>query len=361
MKVLGYFLVFAVHFDATLLNSLDCAVYDYADVAYALSACDVIRLKDFVVPGNATLHLNLKEGSTVYFEGELSFEFFEWEGPLVLVEGSNINIVGDGVLQGRGELYWDGEGSGGVKKPKFFTIQNTINAIFDKVNLVNCPRHCTTISNSENITILNWKVDVSLGDEKAANGHSAGANTDGFDISNATNVVIRNSTVRNQDDCVAVNEGANMHFSNLFCSGGHGLSLSVGFNGSSNIVKNVTFTDSVVENSRNGIHIKVHTDAGTGLIEDVRYSNIIVANAQKYGVNVEQNYHHSGASGTATSDIPIVNLRLTNVTGTATSESVVPVYILCGSTGCKNWDWSDVNITGGTLSVCNYLPAGFSC
>lgn len=34
-----------------------------------------------------------------------------------------------------------------------------------------------------------------------------GANTDGFDIGDSTNVVITGANVYNQDDCVAVNSG----------------------------------------------------------------------------------------------------------------------------------------------------------
>lgn len=104
-----------------------------------------------------------------------------------------------------------------------------------------------------------------------------GHNTDGFDISSSTGITVKNSVVKNQDDCVAINQGSNMLFENLTCSGGHGLSLSVGQsseNGSPNTVSNVTFKDSTVTKSDNGIHIKTHADAGTGSISDVTYENI---------------------------------------------------------------------------------------
>jgi hypothetical protein len=40
---------------------------------------------------------------------------------------------------------------------------------------------------------------------------AGGANTDGFDIGDNTNVVITGANVYNQDDCVAVNSGTVCH------------------------------------------------------------------------------------------------------------------------------------------------------
>lgn len=106
---------------------------------------------------------------------------------------------------------------------------------------------------------------------------NGGHNTDGFDLSGSTGITVKNSVVKNQDDCVAVNQGSDYYFQNLTCSGGHGLSLSVGqstSSGSANQLSNVTFIDSSVSNSANGIHVKTHSDAGTGYIKDVTYDNI---------------------------------------------------------------------------------------
>lgn len=109
---------------------------------------------------------------------------------------------------------------------------------------------------------------------------AGGHNTDGFDLSSSSNILIKNSVVKNQDDCVAANQGSGYYFKNLVCSGGHGLSLSVGQSekdGTPNTLKNVTFSDCTVLNSRNGIHVKTHSDAGTGSITDVTYRNITLS------------------------------------------------------------------------------------
>lgn len=111
-----------------------------------------------------------------------------------------------------------------------------------------------------------------------------GGNTDGFDIA-ADDITIKNSVVKNQDDCVAINTGSNIYISGLTCSGSHGLSLSVGqsqTNPADNVVTNVTFIDSIVTDGRNGIHIKTHSDATTGSLTDVTYKNIKMSGKIKF-------------------------------------------------------------------------------
>ncbi|KAJ8970502.1 hypothetical protein NQ314_001201 [Rhamnusium bicolor] len=130
-----------------------------------------------------------------------------------------------------------------------------------------------------------------------------------------------------------------MKFTGLTCSGGHGLSLSVGqstTDSSANTVSNIEFSDCTVTNSRNGI--------------------------TNYGVNVQEDYYNGGSSGTPKGNIPITGLVLKDIKGSMTGSSSMPVYILCGSNGCSNWKWSGISITGSKkANSCNYTPSGFSC
>lgn len=191
----------------------------------------------------------------------------------------------------QGADYWDGKGDSGITKPKFLTIATTGGSVFSDINLLNCPHQCISISSASDTTLENFVVDVSDGDDVSfflkltptaflthlPDKQNGGHNTDGFDVSGSTGITVKNSVVKNQDDCVAVNQGSDLVFKNLTCSGGHGLSLSVGqstSNGSANKVSNVTFSDCTVTKSANGIHVKTHSDAGTGAISDVTYKNI---------------------------------------------------------------------------------------
>jgi polygalacturonase len=67
---------------------------------------------------------------------------------------------------------------------------------------------------------------VALGDQPNSNsgGKAAGHNTDGFDCS-THDLVIQNSVIKNQDDCLAINKGTNIVFKGNTCSGGHGISV----------------------------------------------------------------------------------------------------------------------------------------
>jgi polygalacturonase len=66
--------------------------------------------------------------------------------------------------------------------------------------------------------------------------------------------------VYNQDDCVAVTSGTQIVIDNLYCSGGHGLSIGSIGGKSNNTVDTVTFKNSQVVDSQNGCRIKSNSD-----------------------------------------------------------------------------------------------------
>jgi polygalacturonase len=117
------------------------------------------------------------------------------------------------------------------------------------IKILNSPVQVFSINGATGITIDGVTVDNSAG---TAKGH----NTDAFDIGSSTGVTITNSKVYNQDDCVAINSGQNIYIAGLTCSGGHGLSIGSVGGRDDNTVKNVTFADSSISNSQNGVRIK---------------------------------------------------------------------------------------------------------
>ena len=129
---------------------------------------------------------------------------------------------------------------------------------------------------------------------------------------------------------------------------------------SDNTVKNITIQDSAIVNSANGPRIKTVVGAN-GSVSDVTYSNIRLSNITDYGIIIEQDYEDGGPSGHPTTGVPITDLTVSNVTGSAASDAT-NLYIICGSGSCSNWTWKDVNITGGQPSgKCENVPAGASC
>ncbi|CAG9766622.1 unnamed protein product [Ceutorhynchus assimilis] len=343
---------------ASPLNA-SCTVTSYSGVAAALQSCSALVIKDLTVPAKTTLELNLKSGASLTFAGTIRWEYAQWQGPLIEIKGNKVTVNGAGAtLDGQGAKWWDGKGDSGKIKPKFLRIKTTGGSVLKNIKLLNCPKQCVSINSASNTVLDHFTIDVSAGDSG-----SKGHNTDGFDVSSSTGITVQNSVVKNQDDCVAVNQGSNYIFQNLTCSGGHGLSLSVGqtsASGSANIVKNVTFSDCTVTNSDNGIHVKTHSDAGAGSVSDVTYKNIKLSGIRKYGISVQEDYEKGNSTGTPKANIPITKLTLSNVKGTMSGG--MGVYILCASGGCSNWPWSGVSITSGKKSnYCTFTPSGFSC
>lgn len=103
-----------------------------------------------------------------------------------------------------------------------------------------------SIDGADGLTITGMTIDDSAGDTQG------GHNTDGFDIGESNNVIIKGAKVYNQDDCVAINSGTGIHFSGGTCSGGHGLSIGSVGGRDDNTVENVTFKKSTVTKSVNG-------------------------------------------------------------------------------------------------------------
>ncbi|CAH1115653.1 unnamed protein product [Psylliodes chrysocephalus] len=345
-------------------DDLDCTITEFSQVKHVTKKCKDIIIKDLVVPGGTTLKLSLKHGSTLEFQGKTSFKYFNWKGPLLKISGDHVHIRGaEGhVLHGDGQLYWDGLGAKGVVKPKFIALSLN-NSVIENINVKNCPVHCVSVSNSNNVIMSKWDIDVSEGNKNNFTGH----NTDGFDLS-SNNITIKDSVVRNQDDCVVVNRGSDFIVSNVSCYGGHGLSISVGFSDDDferNSVHNVLFENCLVDTSPNGIHVKTHSDSGPGIVDNVVYRNIKLNNINNFAINVQQDYSDGEATGTPGTNIPIVGLVLENIEGHMESLNDSPTlanYILCGDKACSKWEFKNIKITGAqNKSFCNFVPDGYVC
>ncbi|ETS81683.1 Endopolygalacturonase [Pestalotiopsis fici W106-1] len=325
------------------------------------ASCSTIVLSSVAVPSGTTLDLsNLEDDTTVIFEGETTWGYEEWDGPLLQIKGNKITIEGasGAYLNPDGARWWDGEGSnGGKTKPKFFYAHDLTDSTITNLHIQNTPVQAVSINGCDGLTVTDMTIDNSAGDTDAL-----GHNTDGFDIGSSSSVTITGANVYNQDDCVAVNSGTDITFSGGVCSGGHGLSIGSVGGRSDNDVDTVTFTNSEVKNSVNGIRIKA-SSGDTGTITGVTYSGITLQSISKYGIIIEQNYDGGDLDGTTTTGIPITNLKVENIAGTdAVSSSGYNVVITCGSGSCSSWTWSGVDVTGGKdYGSCTNVPSVASC
>ncbi|KAF2686049.1 glycoside hydrolase family 28 protein [Lentithecium fluviatile CBS 122367] len=340
-------------------RAASCTFTDAAVASKSKTACSTIVLSNIAVPSGTTLDMTkLNDGTTVIFEGTTSFGYKEWEGPLISVSGTKITVKGASghVIDGNGAKWWDGEGSnGGKTKPKFFYAHSLKQSTISNLNVKNTPVQGFSINSATDLVLDHITIDNSAGDIT-----DGGHNTDAFDVGSSSGITISNANIKNQDDCLAINSGTNIHFVDGTCSGGHGLSIGSVGGRSDNTVDGVVIENSTITNSQNGVRIKTVYDA-TGKVNNVTYKDITLSGITKYGVVIEQDYENGSPTGTPTTGVPITDLTLSGVKGSV-SSSATPIYILCGTGSCSDWTWSNVAVTGGKASTeCSGVPSGASC
>ncbi|QSZ31744.1 hypothetical protein DSL72_001312 [Monilinia vaccinii-corymbosi] len=340
--------------------SSQCTATSYKDIARVVSSCTNIVLQDIYAPSGFAIDLrSLKPGSTVTFAGTTTFGTTSNSrfDPIV-ISGTGITIAGakGHVIEGNGAAYWDGLGSnGGVPKPNhFIVIDRVVNGVVKDLNIKNWPVHCVFISNAKGLLVSGLNLDNSAGDapNSRSKGKEAAHNTDGIDITSSDHVTIRNCTVRNQDDCVAITSGTNIDVSGMKCYRGHGLSIGSVGGKANNVVENVSFSNSLVADSENGCRIK--SNAGTtGIVRNIKYTNIQLENIGKYGIDIQQDYLNTGSNGIPTNGVKITNVTFSGVVGT-TQTKAKNHYVLCGSGSCNNIVFDNVKISGAAqVSSCN--------
>ncbi|XP_018324483.2 endopolygalacturonase I-like, partial [Agrilus planipennis] len=257
------------------------------NLASVLATCKEISISNLHVPAGERLTLNAQNGSVITFEGHITFGYKEMSGFLIVIHGNNITVVGapGNLIDGGGARWWDGlGGNSGKTKPKFFQFRLT-NSIVKGLNVKNSPKHCFTITNSENVILTDITYDNLDGDTQG------GHNTDAFDTSHSKDVTITNCVVFNQDDCLAINSGDGHVFTNNYCYGGHGISIGSVGGRDNNVVKNIFIKNNTVVNSENGIRIKTNYNT-TGIVTNVTYEDITIENITDYGFT--NNYCYGG-------------------------------------------------------------------
>lgn len=147
----------------------------------------------------------LKSRVKIIFEGETTWGYEEWDGPLLQIEGTKITIEGasGAYLNPDGSRWWDGKGTNsGKTKPKFFYAHDLTDSTITNLYIQNTPVQAVSINGADGLTITGMTIDSSDGDTD-----DLGHNTDCFDIGSSSSVTITGAECYNQDDCVAINSG----------------------------------------------------------------------------------------------------------------------------------------------------------
>ncbi|KZT19919.1 glycoside hydrolase family 28 protein [Neolentinus lepideus HHB14362 ss-1] len=350
---------------AGLPRSSDCVgtIASLSDVASA-QKCSTVNINAFTVPAGEGFTLSLVNGATVNLQGDVLFGNKSWAGPLFTISGDDITFNGNGHrFDGGGPFYWDGLGSnGGTTKPRPM-LKIKISGTFSNLYVVNSPAQAFSVSNPGPLVISSVTVDDSQGDHpnSQSNGLAAGKchNTDGFDVS-TNDLVIENSTVKNQDDCIAINEGSNIVFKNNACSGGHG--ISIGSITSNHAVSGVVISGNSITNEQQAIRIKTDAVATDSSVSNVTYSGNTATGLTKFGILIDQSY--PSTLGVPGAGVPISDINFTGAESTISVASGADrVAVNCAKGGCLGtWDWSSLKVTGGKAGPINNFTGidGFS-
>ncbi|KAJ6511835.1 glycoside hydrolase [Mycena vulgaris] len=352
------------------MTRASCTISSVDDVSTVVASCTAITVSAFTVPANTLFDLSdLADGTKVTLAGDIKFaKSSGFEGPMFQIDGKGITFDGAGhTFDGNGAVYWDTKGSnGGVTKPQFLKVK--MSGTFKNLKVLNSPRHVFSVGNKAALTITGCTIDDSAGNELSG-GKALGHNTDCFDVS-ASDVTISSmyfpgtiffrtygiaeNICKNQDDCLAVNSGSNIVFSDNTCSGGHG--ISIGSIASNKVVSNVKISGNKVTDSTNGLRIKTVYDATGGSVTGVTYTDNTVTSTE-YGVVIEQDYENGSPTGEATDGIPIADVSFTGTNTVSASDDGLQVYVLCGSGSCKGtWDWSGLTTSGGSTGSISGNP-----
>jgi polygalacturonase len=310
---------------------------------------------------------------------------------------SNINLIGNGVIEGQGYGWWWYVILTGIDNRPTALVNMYLcrNVYFAGWTLYNSPQYHVFFqdvidSNLYNLTI---HVDVenqaqlldsfgllSTGDDGMPKGiPTFPLNTDGIDIS-GRNVTVRHCRIKNFDDsvCLKPSNGndiqatctENILFEDIDITLGVGASTgSVPPHTPPNCIRNCTFRDIRFTSPIKAIYIKPNPGTtGSGIIDGIVYENIVATDALWWSIWVSTQQQHQPGGGANTHCsfffplfnstcqtqplVPVTNLVVRNVTMTGALLS--PGVLRCNDTNpCTGWLFEDVNISSATN-----FPAG---
>ncbi|CAE6386974.1 unnamed protein product [Rhizoctonia solani] len=329
-----------------------------ASVAAAVK-CKTINIQGFTVPAKQKLVINAITGATINMQGNIVFAAdtsFKTEGPIFTITGTDVKFNGNNfVIDGQGAKYWDGLGiaSNAKQQKPHPMIKLGISGTFQRVKVLNSPAQVFSMGNKASIVVSNVNIDNSAGNapNSISGGKPAAHNTDGFDVS-TNDVTIQDSTIVNQDDCIAINSGNNINFLRNKCTGGHG--ISVGSISAGKSVSNVHITGNTIVNNDQALRIKTFATATGGTVSNVIYTDNHATGCAKYGVIIDQSYPATLGTPGAGIKIQKVDFVGTNTVAVAPKARAM-VEVNCASGGCLGqWNWAGLKVSGGPKGTHTY-------
>jgi len=228
------------------------------------------------------------------------------QGLLSAANAEDITIRGGGVIDGRGESWWENRGPGSTR-PRLIVFDHCKHILMENITVQNSPMWQIVPYYSEDLTFRNMKV---LAPEPE------GHNTDGIDPFSSKHIIIDHVTIDTGDDNVAIKSGqpgspgpddptTDITITDCIFLKGHGLSVGSEVSGGVTHlrVERVTF-----KGTTQGIRVKSGRDRGND-IGDFVYKDITM---EDVGTAIQiTDYYSAGGSkegAAAVSPAPITRL-----------------------------------------------------
>lgn len=314
---------------------------------------------DFQIEGTLKVSEDLS-----YWNGRTAF--FMWRK----LAGMTVrSLTGSGVIDGSGQIYWDYYATNRTyRRPSLLYFSNTSAVTLSNIQLKDAPNVFISVKDGSIDTKF---MDLAL--SAVSMSKNQPLNTDGFNIGDSSYITLDNIQVRNDDDCVAFQSGADyISVNNITCIGSHGLSIgSLGlFNGHTYVVKNVHVSDVRMINSSKAVGIKLYPGGpshGLVFVSNITFERVTAVNCD-YAFQVQSCYFSNKTTCEQNpSNATLSNINLIDFVGNTSSTYDPDVAnINCPANG--NCDltflrWNIVAPSGNSTVLCsNYRkPFGVTC
>ncbi|XP_028791483.1 polygalacturonase At1g48100-like isoform X2 [Neltuma alba] len=249
---------------------------------------------------------------------------------LVFYRIDGMSLEGVGVIDGRGQKWWDLP----CKPHKAIRFFMSSNLTVQGLRIKDSPQFHFRFDGCKHVHVESIYITAP----------ALSPNTDGIHIENTNDVRIYNSVISNGDDCVSIGSGSyDVDIKNITCGPGHGISIgSLGNHNSKACVQNITVRDSVIKVTANGVRIKTW-QGGSGSVSGVTFSNIHMDRVRN-PIIIDQFYCLTKECANQTSAVFVSNIVYTNIKGTYDTRSP-PMHFACSdSVPCTNLTLSDVEL-----------------
>ncbi|CAK8536716.1 unnamed protein product [Lathyrus sativus] len=241
-------------------------------------------------------------------------------------------VNGGGQINGQGAPWWKEYPDDESKRPSGIKFIRCEGLTISNLTHSDSPKNHMSITSCKEVSISNLKMIA----------REDSPNTDGIDIANSTNVIIKDSTITTGDDCVAINTGSSfINVIGVLCGPGHGISIgSLGKNGEYAKVEDIYVKNCTFTKTSNGARIKTW-EGGNGYAKNITYEDIEFIEV-KNPIIIDQSYnpkiYDDVDKGVAVTDVTFRNLH-----GTSTKD---PIQLKCEPTiSCINIVLDNINIT----------------